>query len=138
MIALSLAVVRKKGPRSTALGGSDVSFHVPLRVIVAEQYLRAVRRPTGVQGIEGSIGQLYGVASIPVSPPENALRERNVRHELAVWRKDDKFGRNASEPGLEPTGLRVIAIQFTLQGGTMGEYLCPVPAGNRGIPADWA
>ena len=64
---------------------------------------------------------MYGVASIPVSPPQNAFRECNVRHELTVWGKTDKFGRNASEVGLEPTGLRVIADQFASQDDTMGQ-----------------
>ncbi len=81
---------------------------------------------------------MYGVASIPVSPPQNAFRERDVRHELTVWGKSDEFGRNASEPGLEPMGLRVIANQFASQDDTMGKYLRPVFAGNGRIPADWA
>src|ERR1035437_7162390 len=136
-IALSLAVFREKGPRSTALGRSDVSFQ-PLRVMVAEQYLRAVGRPLGVQGVQGSIGQLNGVASIPVSPPQNAFREGNVRPELPVPCECDLVGGDASEVGLPPTGLRVIAIQFTAQDHSMGKNLCPVLAGNRGIPADWA
>ena len=136
-IALSLVIFREKGPRSTALGRKDVASHVPRPIILAEQYLRAVRRPAGVQGIPGSIGQLYGVASIPVSPPQDAFGECDVRHELTVWGKSDKFGRNASEVGLEPTGLRVIANQFASQDDTMGKYLCPVLAGNWAIPADW-
>jgi len=111
---------------------------VPLRVEVGEQYLGTVRRPMGAQGIQGSIGQLHGVASIPVSSPQNAFWECNVRHELTVWGKIDEFGRNASEVGLEPTGLRVIANQFASQDNTMGKYFCPVLAGNGGIPADWA
>ena len=59
-----------------------------------------------------------------------------VRYELTVWRKSDIFGRNASKVGLEPAGLRVIADQFASLDDTIGKF-CPVPAGNRAIPADW-
>ena len=89
-------------------------------------------------GIEGRVGQLHRIASVPIGLPHDALGEGNVGHELAVWRERDILGGNASEPGLELMGLRVKANQFAPQDDTLGKYLRPVFAGDGRVPADRA
>src|ERR1017187_9113535 len=79
-ICLTSCVLRQNGLWAAAFRRDDVAF----RITVGEQDTGSVGRTTGIQGVHGRFAQLHRVASIPVGPPQDSLREGNVSHEPAV------------------------------------------------------
>src|ERR1039458_2887021 len=93
---------------------------------------------SGAVWYAGAIGQLHGIAPIPVGLPEDDIGVGHIQHELTVRRESDTLGRNTREIGLELVGPGIPADQFSTRDEARGKDRFPVLTGVGPAPADGA
>jgi hypothetical protein len=90
------------------------------------------------------VAELFLLATVRPASPEDAFGVGDVGHPRAVLGKRRIFSRDARKKGLEPTGLRFEALQFTAEGLAYHEKFLAIFAGKgheqterAGSQLDW-
>src|SRR5579862_9729855 len=102
-----------------------------MALLQAEVHNRfSIRRPTGVQRVNGRIAELELVAAVELAPPESAVREGDVSDPLAILRERSVLCRDAVEKGLELLNSRVVALELATPDTLHREYFPAFPVGD--------